>query len=80
MHTLALIAGLSDIEPFVISLLQMQTPIPPAQVVEALVIATAANNILKALCALTFAQRGAGLRAAAVLGGMGVLSLVYFLL
>ena len=57
VQALAVIAGLTDIEPFVISLLQMHGPIAPAQIVEALVVATAANNLLKALCALIFAQR-----------------------
>jgi len=80
LHTLALIAGLTDIEPFVLSLLQMSVPVPPAQIVEVLVIATAANNLLKALCALVFARRDARLRAAAVLVGVAVLSLGYLAL
>ena len=80
VQALAVIAGLTDIEPFVISLLQMHSPVSPAQIVEALVIATAANNLLKALCALIFAQRNAGLRAAAVLSSVAALSLGYLVL
>ena len=77
LHTLAMLAGVTEIEPFVISLLQMQAPVPPAQVVEALVIATAANNLLKAVCAMVFARRDAALPAAAVLVGVAALSLAY---
>lgn len=77
LRALAVIAGLTDIEPFVISLLQMQTPLAPAQIVETLVIATAANNLLKALCTLAFAQRAAGLRAAAALLTIALVSLGY---
>jgi uncharacterized membrane protein (DUF4010 family) len=77
LHALAAIAGLTDIEPFVISLLQMQSPTPPAQIAAALVLATAVNNLLKAGVALVFARRDAGPRAAAVLAGVAALSLVY---
>lgn len=80
LHTLAVIAGLTDIEPFVISLLQMQAPVPPAQIVETLVIATAANNLLKALCVIVFARRAPGLRAAGVLLAVALLSLGYLAL
>lgn len=79
LHALAVIAGFSEVEPFVISLLQMKTPVAAAQIVEALVVATAANNILKAACALACAQRAAGIRAAAVLSGVALLSLSYLL-
>jgi len=77
LHTLAMIAGVTDIEPFVLSLLQFRDPVPPAQIVEVLVIATAANNLLKALCALVFARRDAGVRAATVLVAVALLSLGY---
>jgi uncharacterized membrane protein (DUF4010 family) len=80
LPALAVIAGFSEVEPFVISLLQMKAPAAAAQIVEALVVATAANNILKAACALAFAQRAAGTRAAAVLSGVALLSLTYLLL
>ena len=59
------------------SLLQFRDPVPPAQIVEVLVIATAANNLLKALCALVFARRDAGVRAATVLVAVALLSLGY---
>ena len=80
LHTLAVIAGLSDIEPFVISLLQMRSPAAESHVIEALVIATAANNLLKAGCALVFASRGAGLRAAGVLSAIAAGSLGYLVM
>jgi hypothetical protein len=72
--------GFTEIEPFVISLLQMKSPIQPAQIIEALVVATAANNMLKALCALVFARPDAGLRAAGALSGVALLSLIYLVL
>ena len=80
IHALAVIAGVTDIEPFVISLLQMQSPIAPEHIVEALVIATAANNLLKALCALILARDNGGVPAGAVLSSVAVLSLGYLIL
>ncbi|MGZ5729688.1 MAG: MgtC/SapB family protein [Burkholderiales bacterium] len=80
LHAMAPIAGATEIEPFVISLLQMQPPLPPERIVQALVIATASNNILKAVCALVFARRDAAVPAAAVLIGVAALSLGYLLL
>lgn len=77
LPALAAIAGLTDIEPFVISLLQMRSPTPPAQIAAALVVATAVNNLLKAGIALLFARRDAGPRAAAVLAGVAAVSLLY---
>ena len=80
LHTLAVVAGLSEIEAFVISLLQMQQPPPHGQVAEVLVVATAANNVLKAVVALVFARREAGVPAAVVLSIVAVVSLGYLLL
>jgi uncharacterized membrane protein (DUF4010 family) len=80
LHAMAPIAGATEIEPFVISLLQMQPSLPPERIVQALVIATASNNILKAVCALVFARRDAAVPAAAVLIGLAALSLGYLLL
>ncbi len=67
LNTLAFAAGLYDIDPFVISLLQSDSPITRSQVVEGIIIATAANNLLKAAYASFAAQRAAALPAAATL-------------
>jgi hypothetical protein len=49
-------------------------------VVNAVVLATAANNLLKIVYAMSFAKREAGLRASLVLFALAAVSAVYVLL
>ena len=77
LHGLAFASGLYDIDPFVVSLLQSRLPIQHSDTVGAIIIATGANNLLKAGYAGVFAQRPAALRAGAVLVVLALLSFGY---
>jgi uncharacterized membrane protein (DUF4010 family) len=77
LNTLATAAGLYDIDPFVISLLQTHTPIARAHIVDAIVLATAANNVLKAACTGFLAPRAAAVRAVTVLLILAAVSYAY---
>jgi uncharacterized membrane protein (DUF4010 family) len=67
LEGLAIAAGLSDIDAFVVSLLQTRTPVPARTVARAIIVATVTNNILKTAYMVVFAQRPAALAATAVL-------------
>ena len=79
LHGLAALAGVTEIEPFVVSLLQMQVPIDPARIVDALVIATGTNNLLKAAYVALLAKREAASMAAPVLLALAAVSALYVL-
>jgi uncharacterized membrane protein (DUF4010 family) len=56
IYSLAAIVGISDIDPFVLNLVQGGLKgVPPATLVAAILIAASSNNILKALYAAVFA-------------------------
>jgi uncharacterized membrane protein (DUF4010 family) len=73
---MALIAGLTEIEPFAVSLVQMQPPLAAAQIAQTLVAATAANNLLKVVYTVVLAERGVVKPAAGTLLACTLLSVV----
>jgi uncharacterized membrane protein (DUF4010 family) len=77
LRVMSFVVGLSDITPFVVSLLQGNFGIDDRQIVQAVVIASASNNVLKlAYTYLLGARRTANLAAAGLLG-LVALSMLY---
>jgi len=63
---MSLAVGFSDIAPFVLSVVQGEFAIQPQQIVRAIVLATASNNLLKAVYVVALGNR----RAARLAGGV----------
>ena len=77
LRVMSFVVGFSDITPFVVSLLQGNFGIGDRQIVQAVIIASASNNVLKlAYTYLLGARRTANLAAIGLLG-LVVLSLIY---
>jgi uncharacterized membrane protein (DUF4010 family) len=77
LHWLAFMVGFSDIDPFILSLLDGHFKITINSVVNAILIATASNNLLKAIYAVTITRQSNMLRAMLALCLVSVLSLGY---
>ena len=77
LHVMAFIVGLTDIDPFVLSLLTGKMHVDLASMVDAVLIATASNNFLKAGYALALARNRSVLMACGWLALLAVLTLVY---
>lgn len=77
LRMLSFVVGFSDITPFVVSLLQGNFGIADTQILQAIVIASASNNILKTAYAYIFgARRTANLAAPGMLG-LAALSILF---
>ena len=77
LRVLSFVVGFSDITPFVVSLLQGNFGIGDRQIVQAVIIASASNNVLKlAYTYLLGARRTANLAATGLIG-LVVLSVIY---
>jgi uncharacterized membrane protein (DUF4010 family) len=77
LRVMSFVVGFSDITPFVVSLLQGNFGIGDRQIVQAVIIASASNNVLKlAYTYLLGARRTANLAAVGLLG-LVILSSVY---
>jgi uncharacterized membrane protein (DUF4010 family) len=77
LRVMSFVVGFSDITPFVVSLLQGHFGIGDRQIVQAVIIASASNNVLKlAYTYLLGTRRTANLAATGLLG-LVVLSLLY---
>jgi uncharacterized membrane protein (DUF4010 family) len=75
---LAAVVGVTDIDPFVLGLAQggaLTVGLPLAAT--AIVVATASNNILKAVYAVTFSRRRESIVPAAMLGGGAAVALAF---
>lgn len=73
VYVLALVLGVTDVDPFILSLTQTAGEITPIDVAAvAVVLAAAANNLAKGCYALAFADRATGWRG---LAGLGILAL-----
>ena len=77
LRLLSFVVGFSDITPFVVSLLQGNFGIGEGQILKAIVIASASNNLLKAAYAYAFGSRRTANLAAPGLLGLATLSFVY---
>jgi uncharacterized membrane protein (DUF4010 family) len=74
---LAAIMGVSDVDPFVLSLTQLAGGLTPLQLAAGgILIATASNNALKAIYAFAFGDRRTGVQALALLLAFAALGLV----
>jgi len=77
LRILSFVVGFSDITPFVVSVLQGNLGIADNQILQAIVIASASNNLLKTAYTYIFgARRTANLAAPGMLG-LAALSLLY---
>ncbi len=78
---LAAIMGAADVDPFILGLTQqVGTTIPLETAALAVVIAAATNNLMKGIYSVAFGSQTAGRVAMGALAGLGVLSVVFFLM
>ncbi len=77
LRVLSFVVGFSDITPFVVSLLQGSLGIGEYQIVQAIIIASASNNVLKLAYTYTFGERRTANLVAPGLLGLVVLSAIY---
>lgn len=76
LHILSFVIGVTDIDPFILSLLAGNFSLTTAQIAGAVLIATASNNLLKAGYAAALARNRAVMPATLLLGVLCVLSLL----
>jgi len=74
---LSFVVGFSDITPFVVSLLQGNFGIGYRQIVQAVIIASASNNVLKMVYTYVFGSRRTADLVAPGMIGLVVLSMIY---
>lgn len=77
LRMLSFVVGFSDITPFVVSLLQGSYGIGERQVLQAIIIASASNNLLKTAYAYAFGSRQTANLAAPGMFGLALVSLIY---
>jgi uncharacterized membrane protein (DUF4010 family) len=77
LNVLSFVVGLSDIDPFVLSLLAGHFQVGASAVIHAVIIASGSNNLLKAVYALALSRRRGMLPAAAWLAASMLLSLAW---
>jgi uncharacterized membrane protein (DUF4010 family) len=74
---LSFVVGFSDITPFVVSVLQGDLGLGTAQILQAIIIASASNNLMKLIYAYVFGTRKTANLAALGMGPLAVISLIY---
>jgi len=74
---LSFVVGFSDITPFVVSLLQGNFGIGDRQIVQAVIIASASNNVLKMVYTYVFGSRRTADLVVPGMIGLVVLSMIY---
>jgi len=77
LQALSFVVGLTDIDPFILSLLGGTYHISEAQIITAIVTATGSNNLLKAVYAMVLGRNRYTLAAAAWLVLLFVVSMIY---
>ncbi len=77
LRVLSFVVGFSDITPFVVSVLQGDLGINTGQILQAIIIASASNNLVKLAYAFAFGTRKTAGLAALGLGPLAAISLVY---
>jgi uncharacterized membrane protein (DUF4010 family) len=77
LRMLSFLVGASDIVPFIISVLQGNLGIVEANALQAVVIATASNNLMKAVYTFAFGHRRTARPVAAAMTVLAALSFVY---
>ena len=79
LELLSFVVGLTDIDPFVLSLLTGEYHVTGVQITAAIMIAAGSNNLLKAAYALWFGGWRGGGRAAALIVSLGVATILWAL-
>ena len=74
---LSFVVGFSDITPFVVSILQGSFGIDDRQILQAIIIASASNNLLKTAYTYLFGNRRTANLAGPGMLGLAVLSILY---
>ncbi|BDU73803.1 MgtC/SapB family protein [Mesoterricola silvestris] len=77
LRMLSFLVGASDIVPFIVSILQGNLGITEPQILQAVVVATASNNLMKAVYAYLFGNRRAAVLVAAGMAGAAALSFLF---
>jgi uncharacterized membrane protein (DUF4010 family) len=77
LRLLSFLVGASDIVPFVVSVLQGNLGLSEAQILHAILIATASNNLMKAVYVYVFGNRRTAHLTAVGMAVLAVLSFVY---
>jgi uncharacterized membrane protein (DUF4010 family) len=77
LKMLSFMVGASDIVPFIVSVLQGNLGIGPDQILQAIVIATASNNVMKTAYVFTFGHRQTARLTAMGMAGIVTLSFLY---
>jgi len=77
---MAAIMGAADVDPFILGLTQnVGSTVTLETAALAVVIAAATNNLMKGIYSVAFGSRATGRVALSVLTGLGVVSVVFFL-
>jgi uncharacterized membrane protein (DUF4010 family) len=77
LHALSFVVGLTDIDPFILSLLEGTFRVNESQLIAAIIIASGSNNLIKAGYALVFGRNRYTLAAAAWLTLLFIASMIY---
>ncbi len=77
LHNLSFLVGFSDIDPFILALLAGKYSIDTHIITTAILVATASNNVLKAMYALVIAHNRNVIMAATWLVFTGFISIIY---
>ena len=80
LHMLSFVVGMTDIDPFILSLLGGKFQINEAQLIAAIIIASGSNNLIKAGYVLVFGRNRFALAAAGWLVLLFMASMVYVFL
>lgn len=77
LFTLAGVMGVSDVDPFILSLAESASTVAPVALAGgAIIIAAASNNLLKGIYAYSFADRRTGTQGLALLAGLALVGLL----
>jgi len=77
LRMLSFVVGFSDITPFVVTVLQGNLGIGSTQILQAIIIASASNNMLKVAYTYLFGHRETANRAGIGMTSLAALSLIY---
>jgi len=80
LHVMSLIVGVTDIDPFVLSVLTGHLEISLRTAADAVILAAASNNLLKAGYALAMARNRSVAVASGWLAALALLSMLYVFL
>ncbi len=76
VYTLAAVMGITDVDPFIMSMTQAPPSTAPALASAAILIAAASNNVAKGAYAYALSPRGTGSKSLALLCGLAAAGLL----